>query len=143
MSLWIRGCGLAAALALIGTGVGCAQAAAPAGAPGITRLAGARDRPGLFTERLVLPAGFCGRLHTHDQDLHGLVLRGALRFGVTDSLGRLEVREYPAGSFVPIAAGRPHLEGSAEETEILLSGIGPLHTAVTDSAAGRCEPTGR
>jgi quercetin dioxygenase-like cupin family protein len=117
-----------------------AQATPPSGGPRINELAGGRDRPGLFTQRLILPPHFCGPVHTHNQDLHGLVLRGTLRFGVVDTLGRLEVRDYPAGSFVPIAAGRQHVEGSVEETEIHLSGIGPLRTTVTDSTR-RCDQT--
>lgn len=119
-------------------------AAAPAQArsllaPRITELAGSRSGPGLFTQRLVLPAGFCGPVHTHDHELHGLVLRGALLMAVADSTGRLDLHEYPSGSFVVVPAGRRHLEGSRVETEIHLSGIGPLRTVVADSAsAGRC-----
>jgi quercetin dioxygenase-like cupin family protein len=101
-------------------------------APRATDLAGARDRPGLFTQRLILPAGFCGPLHTHDGDLHGLVLRGALRMGFADSAGKLVVQEHPPGSFVVVPAGRRHVEGSAVETEIHLSGVGPLGTTVVD-----------
>lgn len=109
--------------------------------PVVTELAGSRQRPGLFTQRLLLPAGYCGPVHTHDQDLHGLVLRGALRMGFMDSAGRFDVREYPAGSFVAVPAGRRHVEGSGPESEIHLSGLGPLHTAVVDSAIPtRCAP---
>lgn len=130
------------ALALLAApATAAAQATPAAGGPRITELAGARDRAGLFTQRLVMPANFCGPVHTHDRDLHGLVLRGSLRFGTADSLGRIQVREYPAGSFVPIAAGRKHVEGSVGETEIHLSGIGPLHTTVLDTTR-RCEPAG-
>ena len=114
-----------------------------ASVPVVTTLAGSRERPGLFSQRLLLPAGYCGPVHTHDQDLHGLVLRGVLRMGFMDGAGRLDVREYPAGSFVAVPAGGRHVEGSGVETEIHLSGIGPLHTAVTDSATpGRCAPGG-
>jgi hypothetical protein len=102
-------------------------------APRVTNLAGARDRPGLFAQRLLLPAHYCGPLHTHDRDLHGLVLRGVLRMGFADSTGKVEVRSYPAGNFVPVPAGRPHVEGSLAETEIHLSGIGPVRTTVVDS----------
>jgi hypothetical protein len=73
--------------------------------------------------------------------LHGLVLRGILRIGFVDSTGQLDVREYPAGSFVPVPAGRVHIEGSAVVTEIHLSGIGPLVTTVEDSSgAHHCAP---
>ena len=107
----------------------------------VTNLAGARDRPGLFTQRLLLPANFCGPLHIHDHDLHGLVLRGMLRMGFADSTGKVTVREYPAGSFVPVPAGRVHVEGSAVETEIHLTGIGPLVTTVVDSSKSQhCRP---
>jgi hypothetical protein len=112
-------------------------------APRVTNLAGARDRSGLFTQRLLLPANFCGPLHTHDRDLHGLVLRGILRMGLVDSTGRLDVREYSAGSFVVVPSGRRHVEGSPVETEIHLSGIGPMETTVVDSTSPRlCEPGG-
>jgi hypothetical protein len=121
-----------------------AQDSGRAPAPRVTNLAGARDRPGLFSQRLHLPANYCGPLHSHDHDLHGLVLRGNLLMGLVDSAGLLEVREYPAGSFVPVPAGRVHLEGSPVETEIHLSGIGPLVTTVVDSTTTRrCTPASR
>jgi ketosteroid isomerase-like protein len=104
-----------------------------ASAPRVTNLAGARDRAGLFAQRLLLPAQFCGPLHIHDRDLHGLVLRGILRMGLTDTTGNVEMRSYPAGSFVPVPAGKPHVEGSLGETEIHLTGIGPVRTIVVDS----------
>jgi hypothetical protein len=120
-----------------------AQESGQATAPRVTNLAGARDRPGLFTQRLLLPANYCSQLHTHDRDLHGLVLRGILLMGFLDSRGQVAVREYHAGSFVPVTAGRTHLEGSAVETEIHLSGIGPVVTTVVDSTKRRCHPTSR
>ena len=117
-----------------------ARAQEPGAAPRQEPLAGSRDRPGLFTQRLTLPARSCGPVHTHNSDLHGLVLRGTLLFGIADSAGRIEVRPYPAGSFVPVAAGEPHVEGSGGETEIHLSGIGPLETRVLEPAdPSRCE----
>ena len=137
---------LGVALALLGSTAGelGAQDSLKATAPRVTNLAGARDRPGLFSQRLFLPANYCGPLHTHDHDLHGLVLRGILLMGVVDSAGTLEVREYSAGSFVPVPAGRVHLEGSPVETEIHLSGIGPLVTTVVDSTTmRRCTPASR
>ena len=118
-----------------------AQAPEEKGAPRARNLSGARDQPGLFTQRLFLPANFCGPVHIHDGDLHGLVLRGALRMGFPDSTGRLVVREYPVGSFVVVPAGRRHVEGSRVETEIHLSGIGPLGTTVVESGQPqRCAP---
>jgi hypothetical protein len=121
-----------------------AQDSAQVAAPRVVNLAGARDQPGLFTQRLLLPANYCGPLHTHDHDLHGLVLRGILLMGLVDSAGTLEVRQYSAGSFVPVPAGRVHLEGSPVETEIHLSGIGPMVTTVVDSTtAGPCTPGSR
>jgi hypothetical protein len=127
------------AVTLLGAAAGGldAQDSGQARAPRVTNLEGGRDRPGLFSQRLHLPANYCGPLHTHDHDLHGLVLRGILLMGVVDSAGTLEVREYPSGSFVPVPAGRVHLEGSPVETEIHLSGIGPLVTTVVDSTPTR------
>jgi hypothetical protein len=109
--------------------------------PQVTNLAGARDQPGLFTQRLRMPANFCSPVHVHNHDLHGLVLRGILWMGFPDSTGEFHVREYPPGSFVPVPAGQRHVEGSAVETEIHLSGIGPLRTTVVDSSPPlRCLP---
>lgn len=130
-----------AALMLLGAPVLHAQDTSPSAGPRVTDLAGDRNRPGLFTQRLLLPANFCGPLHTHNQDLHGLVLRGILRMGFADSTGRVSIREYPAGSFVPVPAGKAHVEGSTVETEIHLSGIGPLVTTVVDSTRQRCAAT--
>ena len=143
MSSSLRSLGFAVLLlgACAGTLNGQEPRQAPAPAPQVTNLAGARDRPGLFTQRLLLPANWCGAVHIHDHDLHGLVLRGILRMGFADSAGRLDVREYPAGSFVAVPAGRVHVEGSVVETEIHLSGIGPVVTTVLDSSkTPRCTP---
>jgi hypothetical protein len=118
-----------------------AQEVGPGSAPRVTNLAGARDQPGLFTQRLLLPAGYCGPLHNHNHDLHGLVLTGILRMGLVDGTGRLDLREHPAGSFVPVPAGQVHFEGSVGVTEVHLSGIGPLVTTVVDTGGReRCSP---
>jgi len=136
-----RALGFAVTLLVAAAGGLGAQDSGRAPAPRVTNLAGARDRPGLFSQRLHLPANYCGPLHSHDHDLHGLVLRGILLMGLVDSGGTLEVGEYPAGSFVPVPAGLVHLEGSPVETEIHLSGIGPLVTTVVDSTTTRrCTP---
>lgn len=133
---------LVAVLLLSGPDLVRAQTSGRA-APSATNLAGARDRPGLFTQRLLLPASYCGPVHIHDGDLHGLVLLGLLRMALADSSGRLVVREYPPGSFVVVPAGRRHVEGSGAETEVHLSGIGPLRTTVVDSITpGRCTSKG-
>jgi hypothetical protein len=140
LGIALRGPGLAALLAVTPDGI-AAQDTGPGAVPRVVDLAGARDRPGLFTQRLFLPANFCGPVHIHDRDLHGLVLRGILRMGIADTTGRLDVREYSAGNFVVVPSGRRHVEGSPVETEIHLSGIGPVETTVVDSAApGRCVP---
>ncbi len=115
--------------------------AASATAPRIVPLAGSRDRPGLFAQRLILPPGYCSPLHTHNGELHGLVMRGTLRLGVADSSGKVTVSEYPVGSFIPVPAGRTHVEGTSagEETEIYVTGVGPIRTSIVDSTkASRC-----
>lgn len=134
---WLRIVGVAAAFLGSTWCLGSAQANSRVSAPRVTELAGSRGQPGLFTQRLILPANFCGPVHTHDRDLHGLVLRGVLLMGVADSTERIRVREFPAGSFVVVPAGRRHVEGSKAETEIHLSGIGPLKTVVVDSTSRR------
>jgi quercetin dioxygenase-like cupin family protein len=109
--------------------------------PRVVPLAGARDRAGLFAQRLILPPGYCSAIHTHNGALHGLVLRGTLQLGVADTSGTLTVLEYPEGSFVPVPAGRAHLEGApaGQEAEIYVTGVGPIHTTIVDSAkASRC-----
>ena len=133
--------GLAFMASCVGWHAAAAQADSTPRPPRVTELAGSRSRPGLFTQRLLLPAGYCGPVHIHDQELHGLVLRGRLRLALADSAGGLSVREYPAGSFVVVPAGRRHVEGSGPETEIHLSGIGPLRTDVVERATpDRCRP---
>jgi hypothetical protein len=136
--------GLCLVAALLGSSLknGLAQDPNRSPAPRVTNLAGARDQPGLFTQRLLMPANFCSPVHIHNHDLHGLVLRGILWMGFPDSTGELHVREYPRGSFVPVPAGQRHVEGSPVETEIHLSGIGPLRTTVVDSITPRRCPPG-
>jgi quercetin dioxygenase-like cupin family protein len=135
--------GLCLVAAFLGSSLATGLAQGPPGntAPRVTNLAGARDQPGLFTQRLFMPASFCSPIHIHDHDLHGLVLRGVLWMGFPDSSGEVHGREYGPGSFVPVPAGKRHVEGSPVETEIHLSGIGPLRTTVVDSIAPRrCPP---
>ena len=140
---WLRGLCLVAA-SLASAEYGRAQQPSPTPRPHLTNLAGAREQPGLFTQRLLLPPNFCSPVHSHDHDLHGLVMRGVLRLGFRDSSGTLHVREYPPGSFVPVPAGQPHVEGSSVETEIHLSGIGPLRSTIVDSTTPRrCRPSVR
>jgi hypothetical protein len=110
-------------------------------APRIVPLAGARDRSGLFAQRLILPPGYCSALHTHNGELHGLVMRGTLRLGIADSTGKLTVREYSEGNFIPVPVGRAHVEGGAigQETEIYVTGVGPIQTTIVDSTKpNRC-----
>lgn len=138
----VRAATLATALLGAIAAPGLGQDSLSSSSPRASDLAGARDRPGLFTQRLHLPAGYCGPLHVHDQDLHGLVLRGALIMGFADTGGGFRVASHPVGSFVAVPAGRPHVEGSDVETEIHLSGIGPLGTTALDSARrDRCVST--
>lgn len=111
--------------------------------PKVTRLAGDRDRPGLFAQRVTFAPGSCSPVHTHDRELHGLVTRGTLRLGVADSAGAIVVREYPVGSFIPIPAGRAHVEGAGAsgESEVYVTGVGPVRTVVRDSTSRKtCEP---
>jgi hypothetical protein len=114
---------------------------ASASAPRVVPLAGSRDRPGLFAQRLILPPGYCSAIHTHNGELHGLVMRGTLRLGIADSSGKLNLLEYPEGSFVPVPARRAHVEGAraGQETEIYVTGVGPIRTTIVDSTkASRC-----
>jgi uncharacterized protein DUF4437 len=114
---------------------------AAASAPRIVPLAGSRDQSGLFAQRLILPPGYCSPVHIHNGALHGLVMRGTLRLGMADSTGRLTVLEHPVGGFIPIPAGRAHMEGAmaGQETEIYVTGVGPIRTTIVDSAKpSRC-----
>jgi quercetin dioxygenase-like cupin family protein len=114
---------------------------ASASAPRIVQLAGSRDQPGLFAQRLTFPPGYCSTVHLHNGELHGLVLRGSLRLGIADSGGKLTVGEYPEGSFVLVPAGRAHVEGAkaGQEAELYVTGVGPIRTTIVDSAnAKRC-----
>jgi hypothetical protein len=100
--------GLCVVAAFLGSSLenGLAQEPTRNAAPRVTNLAGARDGAGLFTQRLLLPANFRSPVHSHNYDLHGLVLRGILWMGFPDSTGELHVREYGPGSFVPVPAGQ-------------------------------------
>lgn len=117
------------------------RAQGPGGGPHVATLAGARDKPGLFAQRVTFPTGSCGPLHTHDRELHGLVLRGTLLLGVSDSGAPPVVHAYTQGDFIPIPAGRVHVEGAADEAEVYVTGVGPVATAIRDSASSRaCKP---
>lgn len=63
MRVWPRA--LCSVVVLLGSSVetGLGQEPDRRTGPGVTNLAGGRDQPGLFTQRLVMPASFCSPVH--------------------------------------------------------------------------------
>lgn len=94
---------------------------------GVRRLTlhGDPRQSGPFVQRVIFPATFRGAAHTHPVDLHVLIIRGRSRVGfsadVSDSGTALGASGY---AFIP--AHQLHWEAADEETEVQLSGTGPL-----------------
>jgi hypothetical protein len=83
-------------------------------------------RPGPYTVRLRLPAGYEVAPHRHGEAEHVTVLRGVLNVGIGEALTRTGGFRIPAGGFVRIAAGTPHFMFAEGETVIQLHGEGPF-----------------
>lgn len=95
--------------------------------PGVSRalLQGDPATPGRFVYRIRVPAGFSAPQHAHSTMLEAQIIRGAVRF---DFPGTDQSQFVRAGERVRVPAGLPHGETALIETEMQVSGIGPVIT---------------
>jgi quercetin dioxygenase-like cupin family protein len=82
-------------------------------------------KPGPFTMRIKLPAGYKIPPHWHPAIEHATVISGALNMGMGDKFDIAKTKELPAGSFSMMPAKAHHFAWAKEETIIQVHGIGP------------------
>ena len=97
----------------------------PAGAM-ICVLVGDPAKPGLFTFRAKMPAGFVIPPHWHSSDESVTVLSGKLNIGDGDKIDKAASTALGPGGFMNMPAKMHHFAFFEEETIIQLHGMGPF-----------------
>ena len=88
-------------------------------------LEGDPSKPGPFTLRAKLPAGYRIAPHHHPADERVTVLSGAVRIGMGERFDEATMTTLPAGGYFSMPKGHRHYFLTAEETVIQLNGVGP------------------
>lgn len=89
-------------------------------------LVGDPTKPGPYTVRFRVPAGYVLGPHLHpDEDEQLTILSGAIRWSAGDAGSGAPEYTLPAGGFALTPAGTPHRIGAVEDTVLQMSGIGP------------------
>jgi len=96
----------------------------PAGAHAAI-LEGNPAKPGPFTMRLKLPAGYKIAPHTHPAIEHVTVLSGTLNIGTGEVLDASKTTALVAGSFVVMQTGVKHFVVCKEEVVLQAHSVGP------------------
>ena len=105
-----------------------AWGAAPAILPAGARLAvveGDPAKPGAFTMRLWMPAGYRIPPHFHPVDEHVTVITGTFYVGMGETFEAPKATELPIGTFAALAPSVRHFAFTKGETVIQLHGVGP------------------
>jgi quercetin dioxygenase-like cupin family protein len=89
-------------------------------------LYGDPSKPGLFVQRIKLPANFQVAPHTHPDVEAVVVLSGTINVGEGDKFDKTKTLALKTGSFYAHPAKRPHFAWTSEETIIQLSTNGPF-----------------
>lgn len=94
----------------------------------IAVLAGDPTKAAEYTIRLKFPAHYAIPAHSHPQDEHVVVAAGALTLGMGDKLatGAAGNKTLPVGGFALMPANMNHFAYTAQETTIVLYGVGPV-----------------
>lgn len=101
----------------------------PAGLPPGAKmavLAGDPRKPGLFSVRLRLPAGYKIPPHWHPTDENVVVLNGTFLIGVGDRWEQDKLKTLPIGGYMMMPTGHHHYAGVQGDTTIQLYGPGPF-----------------
>jgi mannose-6-phosphate isomerase-like protein (cupin superfamily) len=100
----------------------------PAILPSGARLAvldGDPSKPGPYTMRLDMPAGYRIPPHFHPADEHVTVISGAFQVGMGDTFDEGKLSTLPPGTFGVIPPGMHHFARADKATVIQLHGEGP------------------
>jgi quercetin dioxygenase-like cupin family protein len=103
---------------------GPAPAILPAGAR-LAVLEGDPSKPGPFTMRLDMPAGYRIPPHFHQVDEHVTVISGAFQVGMGDTFDAGKLSTLFPGTFGVIPPGMRHFARADKATVVQLHGVGP------------------
>lgn len=101
---------------------------APASLPPGSRVAvleGDPSKPGPFTMRLWMPAGYRISPHFHPSDERVTVVSGSFWVGMGNSFDADAGTELPVGAYAALAPGVAHFAWTTQESVIQLNNIGP------------------
>lgn len=101
-----------------------APALLPPGAQ-IAVVDGDPGKPGIFTMRLRMPAGYTIPPHFHPTDEHVTVLEGTFKVGMGDTYDASKLTALPAGTFGMLPTGMHHYAHTDDGATIQLHGVGP------------------
>lgn len=104
---------------------GDAPPALPAGAK-FAVLSGDPGKPGMFTIRLQMPAGYKIPAHTHPTDELVTVISGTCSFGMGPKYDDASAKEMPAGAYVVMPSGMQHFAGSKVGCVVQVQSTGPF-----------------
>lgn len=89
-------------------------------------LNGDPSREGVYTVRLMMPAGYYIAPHTHPTDEHVTIISGALRLGMGDTEDTTKAMTLKQGGFVTAGANMHHFARAMEPTVVQVHGQGPF-----------------
>jgi quercetin dioxygenase-like cupin family protein len=89
-------------------------------------LQGDPSKPGVYTVRLEMPAGYTIRPHSHPTDEHVTVVSGTLLLGMGDSAHARGAHVLPPGGFITAKAQEHHFAIAQGKTVVQVHGQGPF-----------------
>lgn len=89
-------------------------------------LSGDPGKPGAFTVRLKMPAGYKIAPHYHPTDEHVTVLSGTFAMGMGEKFDAQALTDLPAGGFGLMPAQMRHFATAKTAAEIQVHGTGPF-----------------
>ena len=84
------------------------------------------SQSGVYTVRLMMPAGYFIAPHFHPTDEEVTVLSGALRLGMGDMEDSTRAATLKSGGFVTAGANMHHYARAMEPTVVQVHGMGPF-----------------
>jgi len=84
------------------------------------------SKPGVFTVRLEMPAGYSIPPHFHSTDEHVTVISGTLLLGIGDSLRTTSGNVLASGRFMTAGAREHHYAVARGKTVVQVHGQGPF-----------------
>lgn len=89
-------------------------------------LSGDPSKPGEYTLRAKLPAGYRIAPHWHPTDEHVTVLSGSVAFGMGDKTAEAEMKVLPVGGYAMMPASMHHYFAVRTAAVVQVHGVGPF-----------------